>query len=429
MRLRFRKFGPLRGQSENPFSCGGCGFGVQKDGVLLSNQQENKIKILHLYFYGPVKNTKSRSAFTNLSLSLVICSNFYRTMMIVSQPSLNASASDLDEEECPYLYGTVWRKIYLTENTYRNLVAITCMNFLSVLPTIVLNALVIFVVATRRRLQTNTNILLACLAGTDLLTGLVVYPLTIAVDIKRILGVGPFCTLEKLNSVAIAVVGFASLSHLVSINIDRYIAIKYPLRYLEIATKQRLMAGVLLIWAMTVLVTIKEISFALIDSESVFMKVKDVILIFVCLVYIAVIIYTNRYVFRETRRQKKRIQTEQVTHEEAKRMKRDKKAANTLAIILGAIALTYLPTIIAFLLTLSSMNTLEPGVTSILWRWCLNSVLLGSLLNPVIYFWRIKKLRRTFVEILHFRQLEGRSADIQIIGTQRHPRPEIQICM
>ena len=215
---------------------------------------------------------------------------------------------------------------------------------------------------------------------------------------KRIFGAGPFCTLEKLSVVAMTVVSFASLSHLVSINIDRYIAIKYSLRYLETVTKQRLKAGILLNWVLTTLVFIEQIGFAMIDSKSVFMKVTDAILIFIGLVFVAVIIYTNRYVFRETGRQKKRIQTEQVTHEEAKRMKKDRKVTNTLAIILGAVALTYSPAIIAS--TLSSINTLEPGATNILGRWSSNSVLLGSLLNPVIYCWRIKKLRRAFLEIL-----------------------------
>ena len=83
-------------------------------------------------------------------------------MTTISPPSFNSS-SGLEKEECLYLYGTVWRKAYLTEHTYRNLVAVTCINFLLVLPTVLLNALVIFVVATRRRLQSNTNILLACL--------------------------------------------------------------------------------------------------------------------------------------------------------------------------------------------------------------------------------------------------------------------------
>lgn len=53
-----------------------------------------------------------------------------------------------------------------------------------------LNAPVIFAMATKHWLPTNTNILLTCLAGTDLLTRMGDYPVAIAVDIKRISGVG-----------------------------------------------------------------------------------------------------------------------------------------------------------------------------------------------------------------------------------------------
>ena len=342
-------------------------------------------------------------------------------MTTASPASFNAS-SEPEKEECPFLYGTVWRKTYLTEYTYRNLVAITCINLASVLFTIVLNAMVIFVIATKRRLQTNSNILLACLAVTDLLTGLVGFPVAIAVDLKRIFGDGPFCTLEKLFIVASSVPSFASVSHLVLISVDRYIAIKYPLRYHDIVTKQRLITGVLLVWAASMLVLIEEVTFAVIDSDSIYMKVKDTIIFFICLVYVVVIIYTSYYIFSETRRQKKRIQTEQVTREEAKRMKKD----NTLAIILAVLAWTYLPTIIGVIVTLSSGNLMGPGATSVLWRWVATSVMLGSLFNPLIYCWRIKKLRHAFLEILHFRQLHNRSATIEMVEIQRR-RPEIQI--
>ena len=108
------------------------------------------------------------------------------------------STSDPDEEECPILHGSVWRKSYLTDYTRRNLVALTSISSLAILPTILLNALVIIAVGTRRRLRTSSNILLASMAGTDLFTGLIVQPIAVAVHVKRILGDGPFCTLETV---------------------------------------------------------------------------------------------------------------------------------------------------------------------------------------------------------------------------------------
>ena len=330
-------------------------------------------------------------------------------------------------EECVYLQGAVWRETYMTKDTYRNLVALICINLLSVIPTVLLNALVIIAVATRRRLRTNSNILLACLAGTDLLTGLVVQPIGIAVEVKRLLGVGPFCTVEKLSVVTLSVVCFASFSHLVLISIDRYIAIKHSLRYQDIVTPQRIKTGVVLVWAISALVTIEEIVLAETDKQtniySVYFEVTTLISAGIFSVYTAVIVYTYYYIFLETRRQKNRLQTELISHEEAKRIKKDRKAAITPIIILGALVLTYLPIIICALVMASSVDS-RPFL-SVYGSWCTTFVSLGSLFNPIIYCWRIKKLRRAFLEILHYRQPENRAPDIEMIEIQRH-RPEIQ---
>ena len=64
-------------------------------------------------------------------------------------------------------------------------VALASINSIAVVATIFLYALVIFAVTTRHRLRTNTTILLACLAVSDLIAGLIVQPVGIAVDVKH----------------------------------------------------------------------------------------------------------------------------------------------------------------------------------------------------------------------------------------------------
>ena len=342
------------------------------------------------------------------------------------------NSSDPDIEECHYLQAFLWRKTYLTEHTYRNLIALICVNSLAIIPTILLNALVIFVVATRRRLQTNSNILLACLAGTDLLTGETAQPIAVAVGVKRAFGIEPFCKLEKVQIVASFGLACASFSHLLLISIDRYFAIKDALRYREIVTKRGIKKVVLLAWAIAVVLTVQEIALAAIDRNdkvySAYFSVTGVIVVIIAMVYIAGICYCYVYIFSETRRQKKRLQAEQLSQEEAKRMKKDSKAAHTLAIILGALIVTYLPTLILILVQATvSENTLNQllAIVVSLSSWASTSVLLGSLVNPIIYCWRNKKLRTAVLEILRVRQPENKVLDIEMIEIQRH-RPEIQ---
>ena len=53
--------------------------------------------------------------------------------------------------------------------------------------TVFLNMLIVLVMKTKRRLQTHSNVLLAHLAVTDLMTGLVVQPLYLAITAQGLL--------------------------------------------------------------------------------------------------------------------------------------------------------------------------------------------------------------------------------------------------
>ena len=44
--------------------------------------------------------------------------------------------------------------------------------------------------------------------------------------------------------------------------------------------------------------------------------------------------------------------------------------------------------------------------------------MLGSVFNPIIYCWRMEKLRRAFLEILHLRKPESTLQQAEIRGTQ-----------
>lgn len=130
---------------------------------------------------------------------------------------------------CPYLeaIGARWEAHSLTEGTFKNLVAITTINSIAVVPTITLNGLVIIAVATRHRLRSKSNMLLAFLAVTGLLFGLLSQPLRIALELKRIFNVGPFCTAVEKGSILISIaLSPATVGHLILISIDWYIAIK-----------------------------------------------------------------------------------------------------------------------------------------------------------------------------------------------------------
>lgn len=279
-----------------------------------------------------------------------------------------------------------------------------------------------------QRLRSKSNILLACLAGTDLLTGLVCQPTRIAMELKRILGVGQSCTaLEEMNSVTTMALYFASLGHLVLISIDRYIAIKKPLRYQAIITKQRIKVGVILVWATVLFVTTIRQVLTSIKSQTnivdVCRKASASLASILVLGSVATILYTYCYIFIATRRQK-RLQAKQSTDEEAKRIKKDKRDVNTLGFILVALVLTYLPGSVAATVTILLKNV-ELRISNITWSWSSTLAGLGSFFNPIIYCWRMKKMRQAFLQILHLTQPDNRPPAIEMQVIQRH-RPGIQ---
>ena len=280
----------------------------------------------------------------------------------------------------------------------------TVINLLAVLPTILLNSLVIVVVTTRHRLQSNSNVLVAWLAGADLLNGLVNQDIVIAVQLRRIFSNGPFCSLEKASCVAMLASFFLSLGNFALISIDRYISIKYPLRYTAIVTKQQIKTGLVLVWATVLIVTIHEVTLALIDSGAdlyfLYMKVIFPLLLILALVAIAVISYTYCYIFSESRRQKKRLLTEQLPEEEAKIFKKESKATKTLTLILATLVITYIPSTVIMFIAGYSEDILQLHIVSVTWGWVATFHLLGSLCNPIIFFWRVKKLRYAILEIL-----------------------------
>lgn len=202
------------------------------------------------------------------------------------------------------------------------------------------------------------------------------------------------------------------------------------MRYREIVTKQRIKKGVLVAWTIALVLTIQEMVLATIDTEakfySVYWNLISVIVCLIGLVYVSGICYCYMHILSETQRQKKRLKNELLSQEEAKSVKKDNKAAHTLAIILGALIIAYLPSIIILLMVVTtSQHTLNPGSTVIFWSWAFASVLLGSLVNPIIYCWRNKKLQCAVLEICHVRQPENRVPEIEIIERQLY-RPEIQ---
>ena len=128
---------------------------------------------------------------------------------------MNQSSLISSESNCNSLFVKTVRLEYVSSDLADGfLTAAGVLNFVACPFACFLNALVIVAVKTKRRLQTHSKILLACLALTDLIVGVVVQPLhgTITIFLLQGKGFNEFCGINLAFSVSFIIVSCASLS-------------------------------------------------------------------------------------------------------------------------------------------------------------------------------------------------------------------------
>ena len=145
-----------------------------------------------------------------------------------------------------------WRPNFLTREVSVTLISVTIVNLVVSPLTIFLNVLVRLAVKTTPQLRDKFNVLLACLAGTDIMTGPLGQHVFIAELIYRLTGspASEFCIIPHATRGLTRAFGLISLPHLALISIERYISIKFPFKYRDIVTKRRLIVCDVLAWSL-----------------------------------------------------------------------------------------------------------------------------------------------------------------------------------
>ena len=255
---------------------------------------------------------------------------------------------------------------------------------------ILMNTLVIFAIKTRRPLQSNYNILLACLAATDMVVGLVSQPLFIAQEIYYLSGasLADYCDFYKTAVFFYMFPSVESLLMLALLSIERYIAMKYSLRYSSLVTTPRLTIVVFCSWIISVIPVI----FHPIPATHLFAKWFIYVTVMPA---ILIIVYCHTTVYFVSRRHMKRIKTEQLPSEGKTKFLEERKAFKTTSIIIALVFLSYVP-----ILTYGILKDILRDIV-------VSCVFLNSLINPFVYCWRKKDLRKVIVELLNIRQKGG----------------------
>ena len=253
--------------------------------------------------------------------------------------------------------------------------------------TTVLNILVMAAVKTTRQLRTKSNVALACLSSTDLIVGLVVQPLRITAASLLLRGERMFCTITDISRNSSIISLLASLHNLVLMSAERYIAIKHPFRHETQVTEVRIIMASALAWAAAIIFC------------TVSLWPRVILLVSVTLL-ILLPVYFNATVYKEVRRNEKQIAANQVSLEAKEKLLKKRKSFYTTVIVLIVILLCYIPVNICLIILVSFKERIPPNIT-VNASFLLDLLpVLNSLFNPLIYAFRIRYFRISFIQLL-----------------------------
>ena len=279
---------------------------------------------------------------------------------------------------------------FSTDSFYGLLITAAVLSLAACPFTISLNALVMVAVKTKRRLQTHPNILLACMAFTDLTAGVVVQPLYITTTIFLLQGneYRAFCDINFASSASYFITFWASIFHMVLISGERYFAMKHAFTHGTIVTKTRLLVFSALAWIAAVL-----LFFVFIQSGTVTYVLQAAI---ICLM-----ISLHGLIYNEAHRHEKQILSHQVSLEAKAKFRKEKKALKVTTVILVAIFLCcLLPITVMFMTWVVFSEHFSPGVKTLIRQLSIFLSISNSVVNPVIYTVRKRDFRVAFIQLL-----------------------------
>ena len=145
------------------------------------------------------------------------------------------------------------------------------------------NALVLYVIATRSRLQTPSNVLLGNLCISDFITGLIVVP-TIAIRrLTEAYGKG-VCAIRLICAYFAYLTAIVSVVSVCMISIDRCFAIMRPFVYQRTVTVSRYIFVVLIMWI--ILCTYSGLPFLLVLSGNLYFEIVFIVMILTIVIFL-----------------------------------------------------------------------------------------------------------------------------------------------
>lgn len=280
-----------------------------------------------------------------------------------------------------------------TSEAYAFVVFLVAISIITCPVTISSNVLVVVAVETKARLKTNSNILLACLAVTDGLVAAIGQPMFIATRLLTLQGDTSYqyCILDQSTRNAIRFLCAASIAHMVSMNVERFFALKHPFTYTAMVTKARVLVLSALAWTATILTSIP----VMITDKRIYSTISN-ISIAICLGFIT---FCQVTIYSVIRRHERQIAAQQILAEARQNFLKEKKALKITTCVVMVLFLCYLPILVVRILLVTSAIT-SKNIAYICFYAATFVTFSNSFINPLICCIRMRQFRVAFIEIL-----------------------------
>lgn len=262
--------------------------------------------------------------------------------------------------------------------------------------TTVLNIATIYALRKTVLTPKPLRILILNLAVSDLIVGLLGQPLYIAYLAGELRFKVPDSTTFIVSSLIWNILYLSSFCSILALHVDRFAAIHIPLRYNDLVTCKRTAVVVIAIWLFNILL----VSFSvLLTPPRISLIIVDTIILF-CLLTSTWSSYKNYLTIRR-HRMEIQAQVQQVAQNSSvENLARLRKSTHSALWIYLVFCVCYLPNVFIEIVDAVYGYGSASIVIHTLNIYLVTLMFLNSSLNPVIYCWKMRHIRRTMFGIL-----------------------------
>ena len=252
------------------------------------------------------------------------------------------------------------------------------------------NFAVLFIIYRTPWLREPSNLLLRCLAISDMLVGIIVQPSYVTFRLGENRDGFVPCAVRLIYSTSFYLCYGVSFLTLNAISYERYLALALHLRYKALVTKRRIVMLVVLIWILNTFLTL--LQFAGINTS---IRAIHLTLWFVCLLTSGLLQFKIVGIVRRHHDDIRRQEIQLNSH--AHSYRRQLKLAVNIAYIVGIYGFLNLP-----VLVVTTYHQIVRGSLSSYnyYSWAETVALLNSSLNPLVCCWRSKNIRKAIYKVI-----------------------------